>query len=902
MIKATISTLLLVAALASAQQNCPLPAFRSASNNGSLSVEQEMTFGDILTEQLGSRFHIVKDPSLSAHVQQVGERLLAALPPTSMQYRFVLVDLPVVNAFGMPGGRIYVTRKMVAFLNSDQELAALLAHEIGHIYSRQQAAALSESFRRVLNVTSFGDRDDMLKKYNQLLDASVRKSFKFKPEKDDPNQEEADMVGVYALARAGYDPATFSRFFDRLAQTHGDTGNFFSDLFGLTKPDNQRLRRVLEVTKHLPPDCIQSQAQISPFDFKKWQSEVVQFSEASYSGQALPSASFIQLTPPLATATRDLRFSRDGRYLMAVDAAGATVLKRDPLSVLFRIPFYDTTQAVFSPDSSQISLSSSGLRVETWGISEKKQIAVHELALSKVHCRTARLSPDGKFLACHDRTGLLLLDTQDGSTIASDKHFELPDMWDFQLFSVFGLEQFWLAASTHMEFSPSGDQFVAADREHVFLYDLLQRKPCSSSGALRSNLQHGFTFLTADRIFTRSGPEDHSTIFSFPEGKELKRLKAVSMPVRATSDGKYLLVTQTAKSNAAVIIFDIAQEKVVMGARRPAVDSFGGTFATNDIVGSVTLVGSQAFDKSIASVEVPNPPLSRPIVAFANSLDRIGLSEADFSAIYESKTGKQLARLSAVKGMYFLDPDTVTMLFESDDKPPVSKLGRLDLSHNQASLLQTFEKDQFVRQYGPYLMITTRGHKIDDPTRVKVTDLRSSTTLFEREFKNSVPFISLRPSDSLMLIVWNSFMKNVPSDVHARLSHDNSQYLQLVDLKSGQQVADMSLSGEFVPFAISANRSYAVVPDWTNRVHVYAWKDAREIGSVFGNSPYLWNDKLFTAKTDRGDVVLFRVEPVQQLREFKLGVAIVGESMTTNGDLLVLTQDQKVYTVSTANQ
>ena len=66
---------------------------------------------------------------LTAYLRAVGERVLKKMAPTDLHYRFFLVDLPVANAFAIPGARIYVSRKLVAFTRSEDELAGILARE-----------------------------------------------------------------------------------------------------------------------------------------------------------------------------------------------------------------------------------------------------------------------------------------------------------------------------------------------------------------------------------------------------------------------------------------------------------------------------------------------------------------------------------------------------------------------------------------------------------------------------------------------------------------------------------------------------------------------------------------------------------------------------------------------------
>ena len=69
---------------------------------------------DPMANQIERSYKIVKDPAENAYVSHTTARLLTALPPTTIQFRVVLVGMPLVNAFSFAGGRVYISRKLVA--------------------------------------------------------------------------------------------------------------------------------------------------------------------------------------------------------------------------------------------------------------------------------------------------------------------------------------------------------------------------------------------------------------------------------------------------------------------------------------------------------------------------------------------------------------------------------------------------------------------------------------------------------------------------------------------------------------------------------------------------------------------------------------------------------------------
>ncbi len=112
-------------------------------------------------------------------------------------------------------------------------MAGLLAHEMGHIVAHHAATQTSVAFRKVLGVTQVGDRDDVFAKWNQLMSNYRRVSGSYDKfiELEEREQVQADTIALYLMTRAGYSPQAFETFFDRLAETKGNTGGFWSEFF-----------------------------------------------------------------------------------------------------------------------------------------------------------------------------------------------------------------------------------------------------------------------------------------------------------------------------------------------------------------------------------------------------------------------------------------------------------------------------------------------------------------------------------------------------------------------------------------------------------------------------------------------------------------------------------------------
>src|SRR5437868_2796669 len=162
------------------QQSCSAPAIPAVdARQNMFTAAQERDVGDALAEQIQRDFLVIDDPDLTSYMQAVGDRLLHEVPQTDEKVRFFLSDMPVTNAFSFPGARVYVSRKMISFVRSEDELASVLGHELGHVLSKQPAIHVSRLFREVLGVTEPGDRAEIFRHYADLQDNLRKKNKAF---------------------------------------------------------------------------------------------------------------------------------------------------------------------------------------------------------------------------------------------------------------------------------------------------------------------------------------------------------------------------------------------------------------------------------------------------------------------------------------------------------------------------------------------------------------------------------------------------------------------------------------------------------------------------------------------------------------------------------------------------
>ena len=145
-------------------------------------------------------------------MDSVGQFLAAASDAPRLGYTFTVLDSPLVNAFAVPGGYVYLTRGLLALADSEAEVAGVLAHEIAHITARHGAGRQAKGTLAGLGLAILGavTDSDALVNLGRVGAHAVLSAYSRKEE------HEADEIGVVNLSRAGFDPGAMSSFLDKL--------------------------------------------------------------------------------------------------------------------------------------------------------------------------------------------------------------------------------------------------------------------------------------------------------------------------------------------------------------------------------------------------------------------------------------------------------------------------------------------------------------------------------------------------------------------------------------------------------------------------------------------------------------------------------------------------------------
>ena len=272
---------LFVGDTARAQQSCSVAMpIRVPAAADIFSPQQERVLGDIEAEMVESSYHAAHDEKLAVHLNAIAARILSRLPHNEVLVRVILIDAPSAQSFSVGPERIYVSRKMVALLRNDDELAGLLGHELGHVLAHQNAAIVTRLFHEILGVNAVTDRKDISEKllltFNDMDhdEKLLRKTAQIMQQQEGNPQNEADRVALYASAAAGFSPQAYAELFGRSAGTNGSAGSMLSDFFGTTTSDLRRLREIKKTLKQLPRPCREVVPGVSP-EFHTWQAAVM---------------------------------------------------------------------------------------------------------------------------------------------------------------------------------------------------------------------------------------------------------------------------------------------------------------------------------------------------------------------------------------------------------------------------------------------------------------------------------------------------------------------------------------------------------------------------------------------------------------------------------------------------
>jgi len=189
------------------------------------STQQEIQQGRLAARDVDAQNAYVTDPVLNAWVSDIAANLAKYRARPDITYQFKIIDTNDINAFSLPGGFTYVNLGLLNYVNSDDELAGVLGHEIGHTERRNQVTlqAKAQAINLILGIASIFN--PFIYRFGNLIGgAAIEKMSRV-------DELQADQYGLLLMSRAGYDPNAMVSFQYRLGKEFGQSSNGIDKYF-----------------------------------------------------------------------------------------------------------------------------------------------------------------------------------------------------------------------------------------------------------------------------------------------------------------------------------------------------------------------------------------------------------------------------------------------------------------------------------------------------------------------------------------------------------------------------------------------------------------------------------------------------------------------------------------------
>jgi len=167
-------------------------------------------------------------PELQAKISKIGKDLASVTDQKDWNWQFVVFDDPTVNAWCLPGGKVAVYTGILPYFKNDNELAAVLAHEIAHAIARHGASRMTQNIFMETGAAILGmstkNSEALALAYGVSTELLVALPYSRE------NEYEADYIGIILMAKAGYNPQAALDFWQRFATSSAasSTPEFFS--------------------------------------------------------------------------------------------------------------------------------------------------------------------------------------------------------------------------------------------------------------------------------------------------------------------------------------------------------------------------------------------------------------------------------------------------------------------------------------------------------------------------------------------------------------------------------------------------------------------------------------------------------------------------------------------------
>jgi len=198
-----------------------------------MSESQELAMGQEADPQIQAQFGVYPDSSIQRYVNDLGQKLVKVSHRANIPYTFRVIDSDVINAFAVPGGYIYITRGILAYLNDEAQLAGVIGHEIGHIAARHSVKQQRNAMLGQLGIIAGVVINPNLARFAESASQGLG-LLMLKFGRDDENQ--SDVLGADYSTKLGYNAHSMGNFFTTLKRSSGESASQLPEFLS-THPD-----------------------------------------------------------------------------------------------------------------------------------------------------------------------------------------------------------------------------------------------------------------------------------------------------------------------------------------------------------------------------------------------------------------------------------------------------------------------------------------------------------------------------------------------------------------------------------------------------------------------------------------------------------------------------------------
>ena len=188
-----------------------------------ISPNDEQKMGEDASTQILKESKLSSDAKATKRVKEVGEKIAKAAQKSDFNWEFYLVEDKNINAFCLPGGKVFVYTGLLDFVNNDAELALVVGHEAAHAIARHGAERMSMGAVTNMVQQIASSALNVKPAYSQAFDIAFGLSANYGVilPYSRTQEYEADRIGLILMAKAGYDPRVAVDFWSRMAQKGG---------------------------------------------------------------------------------------------------------------------------------------------------------------------------------------------------------------------------------------------------------------------------------------------------------------------------------------------------------------------------------------------------------------------------------------------------------------------------------------------------------------------------------------------------------------------------------------------------------------------------------------------------------------------------------------------------------